>query len=161
MLGLYNTPDQRNLLDQTRQGIIGKPLNRPEGPLKVTGAAPYSAEYQIPDCVEGVLVTATIAQGKMTAIHREAVMDLPGVLGVFSEKAMLRRPAQGTAGQAPARSAADRLYRPAGGAGRGRDLRAGHPRRKAAARRIRGKRRHAPGPARGGVRAGAKAHRPG
>mgnify|MGYP001761082886 CR=1 FL=1 len=24
MLGLYNTPDQRNLLDQTRQGIIGK-----------------------------------------------------------------------------------------------------------------------------------------
>lgn len=102
MLGLYNTPDQRNLLDQTRQGIIGKPLNRPEGPLKVAGAAPYSAEYQIPDCVEGVLVTATIAQGKVTAIHREAVMDLPGVLGVFSEKAMLRRPAQGTAGQAPA-----------------------------------------------------------
>lgn len=97
----YDTPDQRNLLDQTRQGIIGKPLDRPEGALKVAGAAPYSAEYQLPDCAEGVLVTATIPQGRVVRIHRDAVMAMPGVLGVFADKAMLRRPAQGTAGKAP------------------------------------------------------------
>ncbi len=102
MFGTYDRPDQRNLLDQTRQGIIGKPLDRPEGPLKVAGSAPYSAEYQLDRCAEGVLVGATVPRGKVLRLHDAAVQAMPGVLGVFADKTMLRRPAQGTAGQAPA-----------------------------------------------------------
>lgn len=101
MFGTYDTPDQRNLLDQTKQGVIGEPLDRPEGPLKVAGAATYSAEYRLTDCVEGVLVTATIPCGKVLKIHRNAVLAMPGVLAILDGKALLRRPAQGTSGSAP------------------------------------------------------------
>ncbi|MGZ3217021.1 molybdopterin cofactor-binding domain-containing protein [Paracoccus sp. T5] len=97
----YDRPDQRNLLDQTRQGVIGQPLDRPEGPLKVAGQATYAAEYRRPACAEGVLVGARISKGLVTGIHRDAVLSMPGVLGVYSTHEMLRRAAQGGAGEAP------------------------------------------------------------
>ena len=97
----YDTPDQRNLLDQMKQGVIGQPLDRPEGALKVSGTAPYAAEHRVPDCAEGVLVLASIGKGKVTAIDTDAAMKMPGVLAVIDDKALLRRPAQGTAGKAP------------------------------------------------------------
>ncbi|MFC0199182.1 xanthine dehydrogenase family protein molybdopterin-binding subunit [Paracoccus rhizosphaerae] len=97
----YDSPDDRNLLDQTRQGVIGQPLDRPEGRLKVAGQAPYAAEYDRPDCAEGVLVGATITKGRVKAINRDAVLGMPGVLAVFSAPEMLRRAAQGGAGEAP------------------------------------------------------------
>jgi len=102
----YNTPDNRNLLDHTGQGVIGLPLDRPEGPLKVSGKAPYAAEMVIPGCAEGVLVLADISQGEVTGIDEASLLDMPGVLGVFADEAMLRRPAQGTAGKAPAQDVA-------------------------------------------------------
>ena len=101
MFGTYDKPDHRNLLDQTKQGVIGEPLDRPEGPLKVSGAATYSAEYRLENCAEGVLVTATISCGKVLNIHRDAVLAMPGVLAVLDGKTLLRRPAQGTSGSAP------------------------------------------------------------
>ena len=99
---MYNTPDERNLLDTMKQGIIGKPLDRPEGPLKVSGKATYAAEWNIEDCAEGVLVLANVAQSVVTAVHRDEARAMPGVLAVYSDEAMVRRSAQGTAGKAPA-----------------------------------------------------------
>lgn len=101
MTDSYDEPDRRDMLDRTRQGVIGQPLDRPEGPLKVSGRAPYAAEYARDRCAEGVLVGATISAGRVTAIHRDAVLAMPGVLAVISSERMLRRPAQGTAGEAP------------------------------------------------------------
>lgn len=98
---LYNTPDERNLLDTMKQGVIGKPLDRPEGPLKVSGTATYSAEWKLDGCVEGMLVLADIPQGTVKTIHRDAVLGMPGVLAVLADEAMVRRSAQGTAGKAP------------------------------------------------------------
>jgi len=98
---MYNTPDTRNLLDHTRQGVIGKPLDRPEGPLKVSGSATYSAEWKFDNCAEGVLVLSTIAQGTVETIHKQPVLDMPGVLAVLADEAMTRRSTQGTAGEAP------------------------------------------------------------
>ncbi|MDM7955677.1 xanthine dehydrogenase family protein molybdopterin-binding subunit [Blastomonas sp.] len=97
----YDSPDTRNLLDHTRQGVIGKPLDRPEGPLKVSGSATYSAEWKFDDCAEGVLVLATIAQGTVQRLHKQRVLDMPGVLAVLADEAMTRRSTQGTAGEAP------------------------------------------------------------
>ncbi|MCX7285292.1 MAG: xanthine dehydrogenase family protein molybdopterin-binding subunit [Novosphingobium sp.] len=97
----YDRPDERNLLDTTAQGVIGKPLDRPEGPLKVSGTATYAAEWKIDGCVEGVLVLADIPQGTVKAIHKDPVLAMPGVLAVLADEAMVRRPAQGTAGEAP------------------------------------------------------------
>ncbi|MGA0617388.1 molybdopterin cofactor-binding domain-containing protein [Paracoccus sp. KR1-242] len=96
--------------DETRQGIIGKPLDRPEAALKVTGTATYAAEYRPENCAEGVLVTAKIAQGKVLRLHDDQIRSMPGVLGVFADKLMLRRPAQGTAGQAPVQNVGEVEY---------------------------------------------------
>ena len=40
---------------------VGKPTDRVDGRLKVTGAARYSAEFDSPNLVHAVLVTSTLA----------------------------------------------------------------------------------------------------
>ncbi len=77
----------------------------PRGRLKVTGRATYTAEYDRPGLVTGVLVRATIARGRVTRLNDTAVRALPGVLGVFSGPRFLRNPAQGGAGEAPVQGA--------------------------------------------------------
>lgn len=94
-------PDERNLLDTMAQGVIGQPLDRPEGPLKVSGSATYAAEYHLDGALEGVLVGATIVKGKVVAIDEKSVLAMPGVAAVISDKRMIARAAQGTAGEAP------------------------------------------------------------
>ncbi|WP_121116501.1 xanthine dehydrogenase family protein molybdopterin-binding subunit [Croceibacterium ferulae] len=94
-------PDDRNRLDAMAQGVIGQPLDRPDGPAKVTGTAPYAAEYPVDGMAEGVLVTATISKGEVTAIDEQSVLSMPGVLAVISDQRMTARAAQGGAGEAP------------------------------------------------------------
>ncbi|KIZ43180.1 MULTISPECIES: xanthine dehydrogenase family protein molybdopterin-binding subunit [Rhodopseudomonas] len=94
-------PDERNRLDLMHQGVIGKPLDRPDGPAKTTGTATYAAEYPISGCVEGVIVTATISKGEVTAIDDSTVLRMPGVIAVISDERMTARSAQGGAGKAP------------------------------------------------------------
>lgn len=103
-------PDRRNRLDHMAQGSIGAPLDRPEGPLKVSGRAPYAAEWQMEGLCHGVLVQAAVAKGRVTRIGAEAVEALPGVLAVLSDERFLRNPAQGTAGKAPAQGVTDIAY---------------------------------------------------
>jgi hypothetical protein len=107
---MYNEPDDRNVLDHMRQGVIGQPLDRPEGALKVSGQATYAAEWRIDGCVEGVLVLAEIAQGQVTAIDRDAALARDGVLAVIADPAMTRRSAQGMAAKAPQQDAAKVEY---------------------------------------------------
>ena len=47
--------------------VIGKPLDRVDGRLKVTGKARYAAEHHLPGLAHGVLVGSTIARGRITA----------------------------------------------------------------------------------------------
>ncbi len=63
---------------------IGDPLNRVDGRLKVTGAAKYSGEYQIPGLTYGVLVPATIASGTVVSMDTKAAERAPGVLAVIT-----------------------------------------------------------------------------
>ena len=44
---------------------VGKPVNRVDGRLKVTGTATFSAEYPLPGLLHAVLVQSTIARGKI------------------------------------------------------------------------------------------------
>jgi len=97
----YDQPDERNRLDHMAQGVIGQPLDRPDGPAKVAGIAPYAAEYLVPGCLEGVLVTATITKGHVEDIDQSSVLTMPGVIAVISDDRMTARSAQGGAGKAP------------------------------------------------------------
>ncbi|TMV92647.1 xanthine dehydrogenase family protein molybdopterin-binding subunit [Thioclava sp. BHET1] len=92
---------QPRLLDTTDQGLIGAPLDRPEGALKVSGQATYTAEYHPEGMCHGVLVRATITRGTVTGFDETAATALPGYLGLFHGPEFLRNPAQGMAGKAP------------------------------------------------------------
>ncbi|MBO9510896.1 xanthine dehydrogenase family protein molybdopterin-binding subunit [Erythrobacter sp. A6_0] len=94
-------PDTANFLDTMKQGVLGKPVSRIEGLAKVTGTAPYAAEYPVENVAEGVLVTATIVRGKVVSIDKDAALAMPGVLAVIDDKCLTTRAAQGTANEAP------------------------------------------------------------
>ena len=94
-------PDTSNRLDAMKQGILGKAIPRVEGLAKVTGTAPYAAEYPVENCAEGVLVTSTITRGEVVGMNTEAVLAMPGVIAVIDDPALTTRAAQGTADEAP------------------------------------------------------------
>ncbi|MBZ6378056.1 MULTISPECIES: xanthine dehydrogenase family protein molybdopterin-binding subunit [Pacificimonas] len=102
-------PDDRRRLDHMAQAVIGKPLDRPDGPLKVSGTAPYAAEYEIENCAHGVLLRAA-TMGTVKSLNRAKIEALPGVLGVFSSDEFLRNPAQGMAGEAPVQGVGEVAY---------------------------------------------------
>lgn len=66
------------------RSLIGDPLDRVDGRLKVTGAARYSGEYKFPGLVYGVLVPASITNGIITAMETKAAEKVPGVLAVIT-----------------------------------------------------------------------------
>ncbi|MDO7883990.1 xanthine dehydrogenase family protein molybdopterin-binding subunit [Hymenobacter cheonanensis] len=66
--------------------VIGRPISRPEGAAKVSGAAKYAAEYNVPDLWYGYIVDSPITKGKITKIDASAVLALPGVKQVFSHE---------------------------------------------------------------------------
>ncbi|SDG15578.1 xanthine dehydrogenase family protein molybdopterin-binding subunit [Pelagibacterium luteolum] len=95
-------PVERSLLDTTNQNIISRPLDRIEGPLKVSGRAKYSAEFKLPNMAHGVLVGAAIGKGRVKEIDVKSVEALPGVLMVVTDtEKFLRNPAQGMDTEAP------------------------------------------------------------
>jgi len=55
---------------ETRAVGIGTPLPRVDSPLKVTGRAPYAAEFPIPGIHHGVIVSGLIAKVRVTGIDR-------------------------------------------------------------------------------------------
>jgi len=67
-----------------KKDAIGDSLSRVDGRLKVTGGAKYSGEYKVPNLTYGVLVSATIASGTVTALDTRAAERAPGVLAVIT-----------------------------------------------------------------------------
>jgi xanthine dehydrogenase YagR molybdenum-binding subunit len=70
----------------TATNYIGQPKNRVDGALKVTGAAKYSAEFNVPDLLYGVVVSGAIAKGRITKIDTEKAESLAGVVKVFTHE---------------------------------------------------------------------------
>src|SRR5258706_895116 len=59
-------------------------IDRVDGVPKVTGSAKFSAEYDFPGMVYGVLAESSIAKGTITAIDTKASENAPGVLAVIT-----------------------------------------------------------------------------
>jgi len=59
-------------------------IDRVDGKAKVTGAAKFSAEYDIPGMVYGVLAESTITKGTITAMDTRTAENAPGVLAVIT-----------------------------------------------------------------------------
>ena len=71
--------------DKTASQLVGQPINRVDGSLKVSGQATYSAEFYIEGQAYGVLVGATIAKGKVKYIDSHAVEAIPGIIKVVTD----------------------------------------------------------------------------
>jgi xanthine dehydrogenase YagR molybdenum-binding subunit len=108
---VMDLPVPSSLLDVGAQGLIGEPLSRSEGPLKVTGRATYSAEYVIPNLAYGYLVGTKFGRGKITRVDADGVRALPGVIDVVTDfDTFIRNAQQGGETKAPAQGVKDVHY---------------------------------------------------
>ena len=64
--------------------MIGAPLERVDGRAKVTGEARYAYEEPLADVAYGVIVTSTIAVGRIASIDTMGAHALRGVLAVLT-----------------------------------------------------------------------------
>jgi len=82
-----NHPIGPTPLDGPSDGLVGKPLDRIDGRLKVTGAARYA--YETRDLTRpayGFIVTAGIAKGRILKLDTSAAKASPGVLLVMTHE---------------------------------------------------------------------------
>ncbi|MGE3539359.1 MAG: xanthine dehydrogenase family protein molybdopterin-binding subunit [Candidatus Tectimicrobiota bacterium] len=75
--------------------VIGQPVTRIDGRLKVTGSAAYAVEHALPQVAYGVGVTSTIAKGRIVSLDTTRAAQMPGVLAILhhGNSASLYRPA--------------------------------------------------------------------
>ncbi len=96
----FTTPSGRNPIDQLT--VVGRPTTRVDGPLKVTGTAPYAYERHqvVANQAYGYVVGATIAKGRIARIDTAAAKAAPGVVTVITTleyKAAEKNPLRQTA----------------------------------------------------------------
>src|SRR5260370_13581005 len=75
------------------EGVVGKPLDGVDGPLKVTGGARYAYEMQQQNTLYGFVVEASIGKGRIKSIDTRAAEKAPGVVLVLTYR---NAPGQGT-----------------------------------------------------------------
>jgi xanthine dehydrogenase YagR molybdenum-binding subunit len=82
-------------------GAVGRPLDRVDGRLKITGEAPYAAERRYDRLAYAALVQSTIARGRIVAIDTAAARSAPGVLAILTHEnaPKLKKPADGDPGE--------------------------------------------------------------
>ena len=84
-------------LDTIEDGLVGQPLDRVDGPPKVTGTATYAYEYKEPEGIAyGYLVPAAIARGRIATLDTATAEGMPGVVAVLTYR---NAPKQGQASQ--------------------------------------------------------------
>jgi len=68
--------------------VVGQPIDRVDGRVKITGAAKYAADYPVEGMAYGFPVQSTIAKGKVIRIDDAAAAGAPGVLGIITRANM-------------------------------------------------------------------------
>ena len=82
----FTKPETTNPIDQMK--VVGKPLDRIDGPLKTTGTAPYAYEQHAaaPNAAYGYVIGAAIAKGRIVSIDTAAARRAPGVIAVVTHE---------------------------------------------------------------------------
>jgi xanthine dehydrogenase YagR molybdenum-binding subunit len=68
------------------QVYIGTPTSRVDGRAKVTGAAKYAGEFNVPNLAYGYVVESTIPKGRIVSIDISDAMNVGGVIAVLTHK---------------------------------------------------------------------------
>ena len=80
----FETPATTNPIDQLK--VIGRPLDRIDGPLKTRGTAQYAYERHdvVPRQAYGYVVGSAIAKGRIASMDLRPARAAPGVLAVIT-----------------------------------------------------------------------------
>jgi xanthine dehydrogenase YagR molybdenum-binding subunit len=82
--------------------MIGQPISRMDGPVKVTGRATYAYEYWQDEApLYGVIVTATIGRGRIQEIDVSCAQRSPGVRAVVNHQNIPDQGARDESGPSP------------------------------------------------------------
>jgi xanthine dehydrogenase YagR molybdenum-binding subunit len=81
--------------------VIGESITRVDGRAKVTGAAKYAAEFEIPQLAYAVMVTSTIANGRIQRMDTGLALRATGVLTVMTPANAPKLPQGGKAAVHP------------------------------------------------------------
>ncbi len=73
------------LMDR-KQGLIGAPISRLDGPLKVQGQARFAAEFPMEGMVYAALAFSTIARGRIVTLDTGGAQAAPGVVLVMTHE---------------------------------------------------------------------------
>ncbi|HEV7819822.1 MAG TPA: xanthine dehydrogenase family protein molybdopterin-binding subunit, partial [Burkholderiales bacterium] len=66
--------------------LYGTSISRIDGPVKVTGAAKYAAEFDTANLAYGYVVSSAIARGRIRKIDIDRALAVPGVLTVLTHE---------------------------------------------------------------------------
>jgi xanthine dehydrogenase YagR molybdenum-binding subunit len=69
----------------TVPSTVGGSLPRVDGPLKVSGTAMYTSDYNFPGMLYAVPACSTIANGKITSLDSSVAEGMPGVRAVYHQ----------------------------------------------------------------------------
>src|SRR5437868_124344 len=66
--------------------VVGTPVDRVDGRLKVTGAARYAADHSPRNLAHGALVVSALAKGRVSGIDTRDAERAPGVIAVITRE---------------------------------------------------------------------------
>jgi xanthine dehydrogenase YagR molybdenum-binding subunit len=92
-----------------KHGLIGTPVSRLDGPLKVRGAARFAAEVPLENMVYAALVYGTIPSGRIATLDTQAAEAAPGVVLVMTYRNAPRLKSPAPFGSSPTAAAASDL----------------------------------------------------
>jgi xanthine dehydrogenase YagR molybdenum-binding subunit len=92
-----------------KHGLIGTPVSRLDGPLKVRGAARFAAEVPLENMVYAALVYGTIPSGRIATLDTQAAEAAPGVVLVMTYRNAPRLNSPAPFGSSPTAAAASDL----------------------------------------------------
>jgi xanthine dehydrogenase YagR molybdenum-binding subunit len=80
----FETPATINPIDQLK--VVGKPVDRIDGPLKTTGAATYAYEWHDPrsNLAYGYVVGSAIAKGRIASLDLTRAKAAAGVITIVT-----------------------------------------------------------------------------
>src|SRR3954454_20634020 len=80
----FDTPATTNPIDKLQ--IVGKPVDRIDGPLKATGGARYAYERHdvAPNPAHGFVIGSAIPKGRIRSMDLGAAQRAPGVICIVT-----------------------------------------------------------------------------
>ncbi|MBL4637064.1 MAG: molybdopterin-dependent oxidoreductase, partial [Kofleriaceae bacterium] len=71
-------------LGHSESGLLGRSVPQITAPLQTTGAAKYSADQEVPNCLHAVLITSPVARGRLKSIDFSEASQSSEFVGCYT-----------------------------------------------------------------------------